>query len=158
MLAQQAGGGGAAPRRDPREVVLQRFVVDGRLVAIPAQRGKRLVILDHLAGLFEPGVHYTEAEVNQALPPTMPTSRRCAATWWTRRSWAGPAASTGAPEARSTWRARPSGERQAAAPLNPPWPACRRSRRSAPGCRPASGRTRPRRPRASARPGWRPRR
>jgi hypothetical protein len=67
MLAQQAGGGGAAPRRDPREVVLQRFVVDGRLVAIPAQRGKRLVILDHLAGLFEPGVHYTEAEVNQAL-------------------------------------------------------------------------------------------
>src|SRR6266508_4128704 len=61
MLAQQAGGGGAAPRRDPREVVLQRFVVDGRLVAIPAQRGKRLVIL------FEPGVHYTEAEVNQAL-------------------------------------------------------------------------------------------
>ena len=71
MLAQHAGGaGGDVPRRgdrDPREVVLRRFLVDGRLVAIPAQRAKRLVVLDHLAGLFEPGVRYTEAEVNQAL-------------------------------------------------------------------------------------------
>jgi hypothetical protein len=70
MLDQHAGGGGDAPRRegrDPRLDVLRRFLVDGRLVAIPAQRGKRLVVLDHLAGLFEPGVRYTEAEVNQSL-------------------------------------------------------------------------------------------
>ena len=71
MLDQQAGGGGGDAHRpagrDPDEVVLQRFLVGGRLVAIPAQRSKRLIVLDHLAGLFEPGVHYTEAEVNQAL-------------------------------------------------------------------------------------------
>jgi hypothetical protein len=70
MPDQHAGGGGDAHRpagRDPDEVVLQRFLVGGRLVAIPAQRSKRRVVLDHLASLFEPGVRYTEAEVNQAL-------------------------------------------------------------------------------------------
>jgi hypothetical protein len=70
MLDQHPGGGGGVPRpggRDPAEVVLRRFVVDGRLVAIPANRSKRLVVLDHLAGLFEPGVRYREAEVNRTL-------------------------------------------------------------------------------------------
>jgi hypothetical protein len=56
MPDQQAGGGGGGvpsgrPGRD--ELVLRRFLVDGRLVAIPAQRGKRLVVLDHLASLVE---------------------------------------------------------------------------------------------------------
>ena len=70
MLDQQPGGtGGARPpgRPDRSDLVLRRFLVDGRLVAIPAQRGKRLVVLDYLAALFEPGVRYREAEVNQAL-------------------------------------------------------------------------------------------
>jgi hypothetical protein len=70
MLDQQPGGAGAGPapeRGDRSDLVLRRFLVDGRLVAIPAQRGKRLVVLDFLAGLFEPGVRYREAEVNQAL-------------------------------------------------------------------------------------------
>jgi hypothetical protein len=70
MLDQQPGGGGGAlpsGRPDRFDQVLRRFLVDGRLVAIPAQRGKRLVVLDYLAALFEPGVRYTEAEVNQAL-------------------------------------------------------------------------------------------
>jgi hypothetical protein len=70
MLDQQPGGaGGALPpgRPDRSDLVLRRFLVDGRLVAIPAQRGKRLVVLDYLAALFEPGVRYREAEVNQAL-------------------------------------------------------------------------------------------
>ena len=70
MLDQQPGGAGGGPpsgRRDRSDLVLRRFLVDGRLVAIPAQRGKRLVVLDYLAGLFEPGVRYGEAEVNQAL-------------------------------------------------------------------------------------------
>jgi hypothetical protein len=40
---------------------------DGRLTAIPASRSKRLVLLDRLAGLFEPGRVYPEAAVNQAL-------------------------------------------------------------------------------------------
>jgi hypothetical protein len=47
--------------------VLGRFLRGGRLVAIPAARGKRLVVLDHLAGLFEPGRRYPEREVNEIL-------------------------------------------------------------------------------------------
>src|SRR4029453_13083904 len=56
MPDQQAGGGGGGvpsgrPRRD--ELVLRRFLVDGRLVATPAQRGQPLAGLDHLASLGE---------------------------------------------------------------------------------------------------------
>lgn len=47
--------------------VLGRFIRGDRLTSIPVARGKRLVVLDHLAGLFEPGRRYTEAEVNQTL-------------------------------------------------------------------------------------------
>ena len=51
----------------PEEDVLRRFVHGGRLLAIPATRAKRLVVLDHLAGLFEPGRRYPEPEVNRLL-------------------------------------------------------------------------------------------
>lgn len=44
--------------------VMDAFVVDGRLVKIPAQHAKRLVVLDWLAQDFEPGVRYSEAMVN----------------------------------------------------------------------------------------------
>lgn len=47
--------------------VLARFIRGNRLTSIPVARGKRLLVLDHLAGLFEPGRRYTEAEVNQVL-------------------------------------------------------------------------------------------
>jgi hypothetical protein len=47
--------------------VLRRFIRGNRLTSLPAARGKRLVVLDHLAGLFEPGRRYTEPEVNQVL-------------------------------------------------------------------------------------------
>lgn len=43
------------------------FVRDGRLVALPAKRAKRLRVLDLLAQEFEPGVHYPEDEVNRRL-------------------------------------------------------------------------------------------
>src|SRR5918997_358671 len=50
---------------DPAEdAVLSAFVRDGRLVSIPAHRGKRLVVLHHLVRVFEPGVRYPEREVN----------------------------------------------------------------------------------------------
>jgi hypothetical protein len=53
---------------DPAEdAVLSAFVRDGRLTSIPAQRGKRLVVLDHLVRVFEPGVRYPEREVNALL-------------------------------------------------------------------------------------------
>ena len=46
---------------------LRPFVRDGKLVAIPRKHAKRLVLLDLLAQEFEPGHHYTEAEVNERL-------------------------------------------------------------------------------------------
>ena len=59
--------GEAEPDEDPGDQVLHRFISKGRLLAIPAARGKRLVVLDHLAGLFEPGRRYPEPEVNELL-------------------------------------------------------------------------------------------
>jgi hypothetical protein len=47
--------------------VLRSFVRDGRLSSIPAHHGKRRVVLDWLAGNFEPGHAYPEREVNAIL-------------------------------------------------------------------------------------------
>ena len=53
---------------DPAEdAVLSAFVRDGRLVSIPAQHSKRVVVLKHLVRVFEPGVRYPEREVNALL-------------------------------------------------------------------------------------------
>jgi hypothetical protein len=63
----------AAPAPEPlsddpvADAVLSAFVRDGRLTSIPAQRSKRLVVLDHLVRVFEPGVRYPEREVNALL-------------------------------------------------------------------------------------------
>src|SRR5207237_8976776 len=43
------------------------FIPHGRLRAIPAQRSKRSVVLERLAGQFEPARIYTEREVNTIL-------------------------------------------------------------------------------------------
>jgi hypothetical protein len=59
--------GDAALGDAPGAEVVRRFVRRGRLLALPVARAKRLVVLDHLAGLFEPGRRYPEAEVNEAL-------------------------------------------------------------------------------------------
>jgi hypothetical protein len=50
-----------------RDVVLRAFIVDGRLVQVPAARGKRRIVLEHLAECFEPGVRYPERAVNAIL-------------------------------------------------------------------------------------------
>ncbi|HEX6871052.1 MAG TPA: DUF2087 domain-containing protein [Micromonosporaceae bacterium] len=50
-----------------RATVLRAFVTDGRLVAIPVARNKRMVILEHVVTMFEPGVRYPEREVNALL-------------------------------------------------------------------------------------------
>lgn len=71
--AQRSTVADAAPEFDPGRVseadakVLRTFLRDGRLVRIPAQQSKRLVILEHLAQQFEPGVHYAERTVNTIL-------------------------------------------------------------------------------------------
>jgi hypothetical protein len=63
----------AAPPPEPlsddpaQDAVLSAFVRDGRLTSIPAQRSKRLVVLDHLVRVFEPGVRYPERQVNVLL-------------------------------------------------------------------------------------------
>jgi hypothetical protein len=50
-----------------QQSILGRFVVDDRLVTIPARRSKRRVVLDWLAQQFEPGRTYPESEVNSVL-------------------------------------------------------------------------------------------
>ncbi len=63
----------AAPAPEPlsedpaEDAVLSAFVRDGRLVSIPAQLSKRIVVLRHLVRVFEPGVRYPEREVNALL-------------------------------------------------------------------------------------------
>ncbi len=47
--------------------VLARFFRGDRLSELPAQRHKRLVVLERLALEFEPGLRYREAEVNALL-------------------------------------------------------------------------------------------
>ncbi|HEV8626997.1 MAG TPA: DUF2087 domain-containing protein [Acidimicrobiia bacterium] len=47
--------------------ILRIFVRDGKLVQIPAVHSKRLVVLDWLASMFEPGRAYAEKEVNEVL-------------------------------------------------------------------------------------------
>ncbi|WP_017570921.1 DUF2087 domain-containing protein [Nocardiopsis halotolerans] len=47
--------------------VLRAYMPDGRITAIPVRRPARLVLLDQVARAFEPGVRYSEAEVNTVL-------------------------------------------------------------------------------------------
>jgi hypothetical protein len=50
-----------------RDAVLRAFIVDGRLTQVPVGRGKRRVVLEHIAAVFEPGVKYPEKAVNAIL-------------------------------------------------------------------------------------------
>ncbi|MEO3771072.1 DUF2087 domain-containing protein [Micromonospora sp. B9E7] len=57
----------AEPGADP---VLRTFVRAGVLVGLPAQRGRRRVLLAHIAEQsFEPGTRYPERAVDDALKP-----------------------------------------------------------------------------------------
>lgn len=47
--------------------VLSRFFRGSRLTSIPAQRSKRLVVLERLAQEFAPGIRYEEWQVNTIL-------------------------------------------------------------------------------------------
>jgi len=49
-------------------MVLQNLLLpDGRLKVIPAQRKKREVVLRYILKSFQPGMHYTEKQVNEIL-------------------------------------------------------------------------------------------
>ena len=65
--------------RDPERRVLDAFVDGKRLLEIPVSYKKRLVILKWLAGFFDPGISYTEGQVNAILKlhhPDCATLRR----------------------------------------------------------------------------------
>ncbi len=47
--------------------VLATFLRDGKLWSIPANRTKRLIVLDYLAGRFELGEVFSERDVNETL-------------------------------------------------------------------------------------------
>ncbi|GIG85903.1 DUF2087 domain-containing protein [Plantactinospora endophytica] len=47
--------------------VLRAFVRDGRISQMPAAQGKRRLLLEHVVTTFEPGVRYSEREVNALL-------------------------------------------------------------------------------------------
>jgi hypothetical protein len=60
--------------------VLRRFIRNGRLLSIPVQRSRRLIVLDHVATSFELGVRYPERDVNALLGgfhDDFATLRRC---------------------------------------------------------------------------------
>jgi hypothetical protein len=65
------------PSRDPglalgatdeeEEAVLRQYFRGGRLREIPAKQSKRRIVLTRLALEFEPGIRYSEREVNETL-------------------------------------------------------------------------------------------
>lgn len=65
----RAGGPSAAPlAASPREAILRTFLRDGTLTRLPAQRGRRRVLLEHITERsFEAGVRYPERAVDDAL-------------------------------------------------------------------------------------------
>ncbi len=60
----EAVGSGLGPEADR---VLRVFLRDGKLVQIPVVHSKRLIVLDYLSRLFEPGEAYPESVVNEKL-------------------------------------------------------------------------------------------
>jgi hypothetical protein len=50
-----------------KAAVLRAFIRDGRLTSVPAARGKRRVVLEHVAASFEPGIKYPERAVDAVL-------------------------------------------------------------------------------------------
>ena len=89
---------------DPPEV-LRAFIRDGRILAVPAKRTRRRLLLDQVAQAFEPGRKYPKPRSTRSSRRSSTTTAPCAGTWSTRRSCPGTRpASTGAPAAPSTSR------------------------------------------------------
>ena len=52
---------------EEREKVIRAFIDEGRVTGFPRKQNRKLILLDIMAQLFEPGVRYTELEVNALL-------------------------------------------------------------------------------------------
>ncbi len=63
---------GLPPTAAEIDKVLRSYLKDGRLTVMPRAGRKRSIVLDHVAQLFEPGVRYSEVEVNLLLRPLWP--------------------------------------------------------------------------------------
>ncbi|KAB1911457.1 DUF2087 domain-containing protein [Micromonospora sp. AMSO31t] len=67
-FARAGGPPTPATAANPRETILRTFLRDGTLTRLPAQRGRRRVLLEHITERsFEPGVRYPERAVDDAL-------------------------------------------------------------------------------------------
>ncbi|WP_091089239.1 DUF2087 domain-containing protein [Micromonospora nigra] len=67
-LARTPGTPAGERGAEPGDRVLRTFVGDGVLRGLPAQRGRRRVVLTHVAAeSFEPGVRYPERAVDERL-------------------------------------------------------------------------------------------
>lgn len=67
------------PDQAEREKIERSFFKDGRLVELPAQRKKRIVVLERLVQAFDLERDYTELEVNGVIKqfhPDVATLRR----------------------------------------------------------------------------------
>lgn len=69
LIAPDAEGQSVEAQREAiyRKKVIDNFFVYGKLKVIPAQRKKRLIVLEELTKRFEPGKRYPEREVNLAI-------------------------------------------------------------------------------------------
>lgn len=54
---------------DEKALTLRRFLRDGKLVAMPVQVKRQQYVLEEIARTFEPGIRYTEREVDAILKP-----------------------------------------------------------------------------------------
>ena len=53
-------------KKKENEEILQNFLLpDGRLKTIPAQRKKKLIIVEHILAEFQLGIKYSEKEINE---------------------------------------------------------------------------------------------
>lgn len=55
------------PQMDEQALTLRRFMKDGKVLAMPAQLKRQQYILEEVAKAFEPGVRYTERQVDAIL-------------------------------------------------------------------------------------------
>lgn len=65
-VSQQAVSSDDPEQRNRQEIV-RRFFDGDRLVQIPSGRKKRVIVLQHLLGRFDPAMEYDEREVNTIL-------------------------------------------------------------------------------------------
>ena len=67
VFASQRARRSPVEGRDWEQKLLDTFVVEGRLMGIPAQYKRRVAITKWLAARFERGVRYSEKEINEII-------------------------------------------------------------------------------------------